>query len=265
MTFALMSKSKTKQMTSGKHATKRKPLATRHTMESQPGLGILGVRPSTTVPTIQTKLKIGEPNDRFEQEADRVADQVMRMPDRSESDTLSLPRQYSQVSALQEPLIAKFGLPNQPPSLSRNEQNNVQRLCKKCDEEIQAAMEPDREEEEIEVQAKLATSKSSGSVMADSISLNTLKGGGHSLPKSARSFFEKRMGHDFNNVRIHTDARADKLAHSLNARAFTHGNHIVFRAGEYEHSTSKGRSLLAHELTHTIQQGWFGVETAELM
>jgi outer membrane protein OmpA-like peptidoglycan-associated protein len=249
MTFAPMSKSKTKPAVSRKRAA-NKVAPTRSVVESLSGLG----GRSAIAPTIQPKLKIGEPNDKFEQEADRVADEVMRMPDRSESDTLSFPRQQSQVSALQGPLIAKFWASNQLSSVSRNEHNSVQRLCKKCDEEVQTAMEPSKEDE-IEVQTKLASAKNANPVVADSMSLNALKGGGHPLPKATRSFFEQRMGHDFNNVRLHTDIRANELAQSLNARAFTHGNHIVFRTGEYQHSISTGRYLLAHELAHTIQQG----------
>jgi hypothetical protein len=81
MTFALTAKSKTKPAASGKRAAKHKPVPNRSIVESLPGLGGLGGRSSIATPTIQTKLKVGEPNDRFEQEADRVADEVLRMPD----------------------------------------------------------------------------------------------------------------------------------------------------------------------------------------
>jgi hypothetical protein len=80
-------------------------------------------------------------------------------------------------------------------------------------------------------------------------------GATQALHASTRSFFEPRFGRDFSDVRIHTDARADHAARSIDALAFTVGRNIVFRAGEYAPGTTAGRQLLAHELTHVVQQG----------
>ncbi|GAB4211024.1 MAG: hypothetical protein OHK0022_45080 [Roseiflexaceae bacterium] len=85
-------------------------------------------------------------------------------------------------------------------------------------------------------------------------SIAQMQGGGQPLPASERSFFENRFGHDFSQIRIHADSHAADTAKSLNARAFTVGTDIAFDAGEYQPGTSSGRHLLAHELTHTIQQ-----------
>ena len=74
------------------------------------------------------------------------------------------------------------------------------------------------------------------------------------MREETRDFFQRRFGHDFGAVRLHTDESADAAARSLSARAFTYGNHIAFRRGSYSESTFEGRRLLAHELTHTIQQ-----------
>lgn len=84
--------------------------------------------------------------------------------------------------------------------------------------------------------------------------INTLSGGGQPLPESSRSFFEPRFGHDFGQVRVHTDANAAELAHAVNARAFTKGQDVVFGAGQYSPETYAGQRLLAHELTHVVQQ-----------
>lgn len=84
--------------------------------------------------------------------------------------------------------------------------------------------------------------------------INGLEGGGRPLPGSARSFHEARFAHDFSRVRIHDDGREAALARSMNARAFTVGRDIVFAPGAYSPETVEGRRLLAHELTHTIQQ-----------
>ena len=69
-----------------------------------------------------------------------------------------------------------------------------------------------------------------------------------------RNLFEPRFGADLNPVRIHTDTKAEEAARSINARAFTFGKDIVFRSGQYTPETDVGRKLLAHELTHVVQQ-----------
>lgn len=81
-----------------------------------------------------------------------------------------------------------------------------------------------------------------------------LRSVGQSLSRETREFMEPRFGRDFSHVRIHNDARADASAKAVSARAYTVGNDIVFGAGEFRPETSDGRALLAHELTHTIQQ-----------
>lgn len=95
----------------------------------------------------------------------------------------------------------------------------------------------------VEVRADLATR------------IEELEGGGVSLPATARQWAEARLGFDFRNVRIHTGVRAASTARSLNARAFTLGRNIAFAPGEFAPSTRDGQRLLAHELTHVVQQG----------
>jgi hypothetical protein len=77
---------------------------------------------------------------------------------------------------------------------------------------------------------------------------------GKPLDESTCSFIEPRFGHDFSRVRIHTDERAATSARAVNARAYTVGNNIVFGTGQYVPQTYEGNRLLAHELTHSIQQ-----------
>jgi hypothetical protein len=85
-------------------------------------------------------------------------------------------------------------------------------------------------------------------------SLAQARGGGRGIPAHIRAPLEQRLGADFRGVRVHTDSRADRLARSLQARAFTTGHDIFFRRGEYTPGSAAGRSLLAHELTHVAQQ-----------
>lgn len=82
-----------------------------------------------------------------------------------------------------------------------------------------------------------------------------LSGGGHPLSASARSYFEPRFGYDFSNVRLHTDNAAMESARQVKALAYTIGHDIVLGAGQTSSETPAGRRLLAHELTHVIQQG----------
>ncbi|OWQ45598.1 hypothetical protein CDL60_19470 [Roseateles noduli] len=83
--------------------------------------------------------------------------------------------------------------------------------------------------------------------------------GGSPLPDDLRAFFEPRFGQDFSAVRVHADSGAADAARAVQARAYTLGAHIVFDAGEYAPHTDGGRRLLAHELTHVVQQGGAGV------
>lgn len=81
-----------------------------------------------------------------------------------------------------------------------------------------------------------------------------LRGPGHPLDARVRVELERRLGADFSQVRVHTDAAAAESAHRLNARAYTLGRDIAFAAGQYEPHSHAGRTLLAHELTHVVQQ-----------
>jgi hypothetical protein len=74
------------------------------------------------------------------------------------------------------------------------------------------------------------------------------------LPRTSRSFFEPRFGRDFGEVRVHADAPAGEAAQSIGAKAFTYQNHIAFGPGQYAPHSDSGKRLLAHELTHVLQQ-----------
>lgn len=115
------------------------------------------------------------------------------------------------------------------------------------DEEKKAATEREPERDE-EVQRQPVSHQTAADLDA------TLPGGGQGLPAAERGFFEPRLGADLAGVRIHADAPAAALADRLAARAFTAGRDVYFAAGEYRPGTREGRHLLAHELTHVLQQ-----------
>lgn len=126
-------------------------------------------------------------------------------------------------------------------STSAAEEGRVQRLCAGCEEEVQR---------------KSDGAGGSVSRPAASASEKTIRSltGGSPLSASERAYFEPRFGRDFSAVRVHHDATAGVAARSIGARAFTLGGDIAFAPGEYAAGTGEGRRLLAHELTHVMQQ-----------
>ncbi|MDY6943847.1 MAG: DUF4157 domain-containing protein [Pseudomonadota bacterium] len=118
------------------------------------------------------------------------------------------------------------------------------------------AQTPVEAEEEIPVQRKAGSSSQQGGTLsgAQESNVRSLAAGGEPLNQTTRSFFEPRMGTDLGDVRVHADARSGQLAQQLNARAFAYGQHVVFAPGEYQPESTAGRRLLAHELTHVLQQ-----------
>ncbi|HEX5168484.1 MAG TPA: DUF4157 domain-containing protein, partial [Cyclobacteriaceae bacterium] len=118
---------------------------------------------------------------------------------------------------------------------------NVQRKCAEC------------EEEEKQLQKK-GNGNGTDSNVAPSIVDGAINSSGNSLDPDTKSFMEHRFGYDFGNVKIHTGSVAAKSAEAINAHAYTVGNNIVFNNGRYQPSIPSGKELLAHELTHVIQQ-----------
>jgi len=93
---------------------------------------------------------------------------------------------------------------------------------------------------------------------------DVLRSPGQPLDKAARSFFEPRFGHDFSQVRVHADHTAAASAKAVHALAYTVGSNVVFGAGHYAPTSGEGRRLLAHELTHVVQQGTAGQDLQKL-
>jgi hypothetical protein len=172
---------------------------------------------------IQAKLVVGQPGDKYEQEADRVADAVMRMPE---------PGVKMQIEDEGELL---------QPKLEASSEYFIQRRI-------------EEEDEEDVLQTKNRENTTSEVANDPESQIQGIRDGGQPLPQSARAFFEPRFGHDFSQVRVHNDTQAAESAEAINALAYTIRRDVVFGAGQYSPGTSSGRKLLAHELTHVIQQ-----------
>ena len=120
--------------------------------------------------------------------------------------------------------------------------------CPKCCQPEQ----PDQEREQL--QAARVGSGGPGPTAVPSIVHQVLRARGQPLDPGTRTFMEPRFGHDFANVRVHTNNHAATSAEAVNALAYTVGNHVVFGAGQYAPGSARGQRLLAHELTHVVQQ-----------
>lgn len=120
-----------------------------------------------------------------------------------------------------------------------------------------------KEAKEESLQKKEVDGSSSAAPSLES-RLSSAKGGGSVLPESIRNDMGQAVGADFSNVRIHTGSEAVQMSQELNAQAFTHGNDIYFNEGKYDTSSKSGQHLLAHELTHTVQQGAASVQRKEV-
>jgi len=161
---------------------------------------------------IQTKLAVSQPGDIYEQGADRVAEEVMRMPE----------------PTVQRACACAAGGPP----------------CPKC-----------KEEKNQLVQRKTEQSTDTADASVPDTFLQGL-GPGQPLNRATRAFFEPRFGTDFGHVRVHTGSKAAESARSVSALAYTVGRDVVFGTGQYRPGSMAGRKLIAHELTHTIQQGF---------
>lgn len=248
-----------------------------HIFYLQESIGNRAVRGLLHSGFIQARLRIGQPGDIYEQEADRVANAVMRMPApqvrEREEETLEREPMAKKISRKIQRQTLHGGrlIQNKPysvqiqPILQRQseleEEEKVQRKVEKNEEEelqITPTIRLKEEDEETEEQPLIQTKRRSSAEYETNTDLEgairSVGTGGQPLPESVRAFFEPRFGQDFSQVRVHTGPKAVESARTLNARAYTRGRDIVFGTGQYAPATSRGRRLLAHELTHVVQQ-----------
>jgi len=219
---------------------------------------------------VQAKLTLGPVGDKYEQEADAVAKQVVgRLGDGDQSD---VQRQEEDEELQMKPSSdlqrqeEEEDLQMKPSSdLQRQEEDEelqmkpISDLQRQEEDEEELQMKPSsdlqRQEEEEELQMKSSSTMEGGDLSAGiEGQIQSAKGGGRPLSPQTQSSMSRAFNSDFSGVKIHTDTQSDQLNQSIQARAFTTGQDIFFRQGEYNPNSSGGQELLAHELTHTIQQ-----------
>jgi hypothetical protein len=166
---------------------------------------------------IQSKLRLSQPDDVYEQEAERVAEQVIRMSS------------------------AECLLPSTTIGTEKSDLKNDQKITGDV-------------EREIGISRKTRSFDTSNEFETANDIHNVVGGGGSPLEPLTRNLMESRFGFDFSKVRIHTDENAASAAQAINSKAFTVGYDIVFGSGQYAPNTVSGSLLLAHELAHIIQQ-----------
>ena len=234
---------------------------------------------------LQAKLAIGAPGDVYEEEADRVASQVMRQIGPSIGAPLSagVPIQRQPIEEEEELLQMRRGDPI--PSLQRQPEEELEELLQARGKDpiptLQRQAEEEEEEELLQPRrtfpvptgfpaakaalplrptsepAPTAAPETSMPAVTGDVESRLVagKGGGQVLDRGFRAELEGAFGYDFSSVRVHAGTPADELSGRLSAEAFTSDSDIYFRAGRYQPGTETGRFLLAHELTHVIQQG----------
>jgi hypothetical protein len=192
-----------------------------HALLSRKGKDATASGVKTAPETASMGLRLGEPHDAFEQEADRVADELMT------NGTAGAKWSLSKVS---------IG-------------TGLQRKC---------ACGGSGECDECKKDEKAIQRRSDGrgeAVVVPPLVHDVLRAPGEPLDAPTLRFFEPRFGQDFSRVRVHADSKAAQSARAVHARAYTFRREITFAPGEYNPATSEGRELIAHELAHVVQQG----------
>ena len=252
-----------------------KPATTVHRKAAQPFFGNREAA-SAGKPFFQPKLTVSQPGDKYEQEADATADKVMRMPAPASENTsinqniqrkeeAPQEEQKEEVQAKLMPTISRM------PDDDKQEETPVQAKALPHIQRAEAT-EPEKEEPDSGIPKVQTYSQNHHASIsrADTLqqsgrgpppvsprfeeSLNNTAGG-TPLPPNTRQYMESRMGANFSGVRIHTGPVASDMSSQIQAQAFTYGSHIYFNSGKYDPESAAGKHLLAHELTHTVQQG----------
>lgn len=240
--------------------------------------------------SVQPKLAIGQPGDKYEREADAMADRVVGQSSSANVLASSPPPAIQTMCAEcaeEEGVQRQAGPLSLSPAPGFGDQGKLQRAVKEEEPEVQTqmgplspqlqrAMEEEEEpavqtqmdplsprlqravEEEPEVQTyplmRQAVGGQSFGTTALASKLSSSQGNGQPMAPQTNTFMSSAFGRDFGQVRIHTGSDAVQMNQGLNAKAFTHGLDIYFNRGQYNPESTAGRRLLAHELTHVVQQ-----------
>jgi len=255
-----------------KHDFVHAALKNSHAIFSHPQVPIIQLKPlcpcdggcPRCAPVVQPKLIVGQPNNIYEQEADRVVEQVMRVPENT-----AISNQPSVIRKEDESVQPKPTYPSGCPSCKEEELIQPKPLIlqpQPLRETVSINPSPLVGELPPSPSPMAGEGKAEGKVTSNiETQINAMRGSGQPLPDVERNFMEKRFGVDFSGVRVHTSNEVEEINRDLNAQAFTYGGDIYFGAGRYSPSTSSGKRLLAHELTHVVQQSGMPSATSPMI
>lgn len=213
----------------------------------------LHLQPSSALP-IQAKLTVGQVGDQYEQEADRVAAQVVEQinaPTSATGEGQAVQRMGQEEEDLQ--------MQRSPLAIQRVEQAEEDLQMMPMEKSIQRMGE---EDEELQMKPTVQRVGAEGGAVSADLEgeINAARSGGQNLAPNLQAQMGQVMGADFSGVRVHTDARADQLNRAVNSRAFTTKQDLFFKQGEYQPGSRGGQELIAHELTHVVQQNGGAVQ-----
>ncbi|BAB52835.1 eCIS core domain-containing protein [Mesorhizobium japonicum] len=177
---------------------------------------------------------------------------AQRVASRLPQSTVSRSAQTSVAVSIAAPTSVRFARVSQPSDPAEVEaRETARKVVQMGTPAAKPAIKSEEETKKNKVVQRTPASSNDGATTTEPIAPT----GGTSLPSAVRSFMEPRFGADFANVRIHTGEQAAQQSANLNAHAFTVGEHVSFGRNQYQPESADGRELIAHELTHTIQQG----------
>lgn len=238
---------------------------------------------------LQTKLSVGQPNDMYEQEADQVARRIVNQISQQHVDPSASSMPSKNADIVQNRMVEEGAVPSSPDihALQRQEEEEIelrptqelQRQAESEEEEEEAVQtrlseqiqrqEEDellnlysseavqRQEEEEDIYEKPSRGESTSGTLSAGVEnqIRHQRQGGVPMDAVTRDQMQSSFGYDFSRVHIHHDSAADRVASQVKAEAFTLKNDIFFRGGRYDPDSTQGQDLLAHELTHVVQQG----------
>jgi hypothetical protein len=215
---------------------------------------------------IQAKLAIGEPNDKYEQEADATAARVVQQIN-SPTTSQSQPVQRKFENRLRAKNAQKMAIQTKQAIGEPNDKYEqeadataarvVQQINSPITSQNQPVQRQEIEEDELQMKPLIQRRESIGGGKASTdleSAIQSARGSGQSLDANLQKSMGQAMGADFSGVKVHTDSQSDQLNKSIQAKAFTTGQDLFFRQGAYEPSSRGGQELIAHELTHVVQQ-----------
>lgn len=191
------------------------------------------------------KQSVAQQMKRPEEQIQRQAQQEDKVQTKTNEDRQAMPKEKMQRKE-QEESIHRQAQSEEKVHTKTNEDYKLHRAAMP-EEKIQ------RKEQEESIQRKENGAPTASTSVHSAITQQT--SGGQNLSPDTQHFMESRFNADFSKVKIHSGADAISLNNQLSAKAFTYKNHIFFGRGQYEPGTSDGKRLLAHELTHVVQQG----------